>query len=146
MRRLSWLLSVAVMCSVGCGESGPERIGLSGEVSYNGEPIEDGEIAFHPVDGTEAPPTSTLIMDGKYKLPPKWELVPGTYKVMVRSYRISASDGKLPGSTLDRPPPPGGIEVKDQLLPEKFNTKSTIEKFTVSAGDPPVEKNFELKD
>lgn len=148
MRVLVWLLaSVVVMGVVGCGESGPERIGMSGIVTYNGEPIEDGEISFQPVEGTQAPPTSTTIVDGKYQLPEKWALVPGTYQVAVRSYRASYdNDAKLPGSTLDRPPASGGIEVKEQLLPDKFNAKSTIEKVTVKSGQAPAEKNFDLKD
>lgn len=148
MRGLAWLCVSFVMSGIaGCGESGPERIGMNGIVTYNGEPIEDGEISFQPVEGTQAPPTSTTITDGKYELPAKWALVPGTYQVAVRSYRVSLDDGaKLPGSTLDRPPPSGGIEVKDQMLPEKFNTKSTIEKVTVESGQAPAEKNFDLKD
>lgn len=148
MRVSAWLcVSVLIVSVAGCGESGPERIGMSGLVTYNGDPIEDGEISFQPVEGTQAPPTSTTITDGKYELPAKWALVPGTYQVAVRSYRPSYDDGsKLPGSTLDRPPPSGGIEVKEQLLPEKFNTSSTIEKVTVKSGQAPAEKNFDLRD
>lgn len=146
MRRFRILFVVLTLTGLtGCGESGPERIGMSGMVTYNGEPIEDGEISFQPVAGTKAPPTSAIITEGRYQLPAKWALVPGTYQVSVLSYRV-ALDDKLPGSTLDRPPPSGGIEVKDQLLPEKFNTKSTIEKVTVESGQGPIEQNFDLVD
>lgn len=147
MRSLKWLLmSVLMLFAAGCGNSGPERIGVSGQVTYNGEPIEDGEIAFFPEAGTEAPPTSTTIIEGKYQLPPKWALMPGTYTVAIRSYRVSLKDKNLPGGNLDRPPPPGGIEIKDQLLPEKFNTKSTIEKLTVASGQAPVKQDYDLRD
>ncbi|MDB5391702.1 MAG: hypothetical protein JWM11_7348 [Planctomycetaceae bacterium] len=147
MRMWNWLLlSAAVLCFAGCSERGPERVGMSGEVTYNGDPIEDGEISFLPDVGTDAPPTSTTIVEGKYELPAKWALVPGTYKVSVNSYKVSLNDGNLPGSTLDRPPPPSGIVVKEQLLPEKFNTKSTIEKLTVKSGQAAFTQDFDLKD
>ena len=147
MRRLSWFVLLFILAGlVGCGESGPERIGMSGTVTYNGEPIFEGEISFLPADGTQAPPTSTTIMDGKYQLPAKWALVPGTYNVSVMSYKPADSSAKLPGSELDRPPATGGIQVRDQLLPDKFNTKTTIPKITVKSGDPQTEKNFDLKD
>lgn len=132
----------------GCGKPGPERVPLSGTVTYNDEPIEDGEIAFQPEPGTDAPPTSAPILDGQYKLSPNFEMVPGTYKVLVRAYRIETDEKKLllPGGFIDRPPPPDGIQVKEQLLPEKFNTKTEIEKLTVKSGEGPVQKNFDLHD
>lgn len=146
MRRLSWLcLSIIVLIGCGCSPSGPERINVFGEVSFNGEPIEDGEIAFQPEAGTEAPPSSAPIIDGKYKLAPQWGLVPGTYKVLVRSYRVSLQDKNLPGGVLDRPPSPDGIDSKEQMLPEEFNTKSTIENFTLASGQGAVEQNYDLK-
>ncbi|HEY0982453.1 MULTISPECIES: hypothetical protein [unclassified Schlesneria] len=146
MRWFGLLFGVVAMAGLsGCGEAGLERIGMHGMVTYNGEPIEDGEISFQPVEGTKAPPTSAIITEGRYQLPAKWALVPGTYQVAVVSYRV-ALDDKLPGGALDRPPPSGGIEVKDQLLPEKFNTKSTIERITVESGQGPVEQNFDLVD
>ena len=147
MRRLQCLvLSMFALAVFGCGEKGPELIGLSGEVTYNGEPIKDGEISFSPDVGTAAPPTSTPITNGKFQLPSKWALNPGTYNVAIRAYKPSENDGKLPGSGLDRPPSPGGIPMKDQLLPAKFNTKSTIEKLTVTKGQAAITKKYELKD
>ena len=143
---LCLIFGLALIGMVGCGQSGPERIGMSGTVTYNGEPIEDGEISFQPVAGTQAPPTSTTITEGKYKLPAKWALVPGTYQVSILSYRPSEKDEILPGSTLDRPPPSGGIEVKDQLLPETVQYKSTIERVTIESGQPPLEQDFDLID
>ncbi len=148
MRWLQCLsISIVVLFVVGCGgAAGPERIGVSGHVTYNGEPIEDGEISFFPEAGTDAPPSSAIITDGNYEVAPKWALMPGTYAVKVLSYKVSLQDSKLPGGALDRPPPPGGIELKDQLLPAKFNTKSTIEKLTVKSEPGGIKKDFDLRD
>lgn len=147
MRSVQWLvLSILAVSVLGCGAKGPELIGMSGEVTYNGEPIKDGEIAFSPEAGTAAPPTSTAITNGKFQLPAQWALTPGTYSVAVRAYKPSEGDGKLPGGGLDRPPVPGGIPMRDQILPAKFNTKSTIEKLTVTKGQGAITKKYELKD
>lgn len=147
MRSVKWVwMTVSVICLAGCGDSGPERIGASGEIKYNGELIKDGEIAFFPEPGTEAPPTSAPVVNGKYQLAAKWALIPGTYKVAIRSYKVAPQSATLPGSTLDRPPPIGGIEVKEQLLPEKFNTKSTIETLTVKSKQGAVKKDYDLRD
>ncbi|MDB5340208.1 MAG: hypothetical protein JWN70_5827 [Planctomycetaceae bacterium] len=139
-------VSIAVLFVVGCGGTESKRIGVSGNVTYNGEPIEDGEISFFPEPGTEAPPSSALIEDGKYSIAPRWELIPGTYQIRVLSYKVSLQDSKLPGGALDRPPSPGGIELKEQLLPAKFNTKSTIDKLTVKSGQGAVKKDYDLRD
>lgn len=147
MRGLIWLsMFIGATLVIGCGEAGPERISVSGEVTYNGDPIEDGEIAFFPDEGTSAPPSSAPITEGKYKLPPQWALVPGTYRVAIRSYRVSLQSKMLPGGGLDRPPTSGGIEHKEQLLPAKFNTKSTLEPLTVQSGQGAIEQNYDLKD
>jgi hypothetical protein len=147
MRRLNWLLvPVALLCLAGCGEGGPERIGLSGHVTYNDVPIEDGEIAFYPDKGTETPPTSTRIIHGSYKLNDKWAIVPGTYTVSVLSYKVPEKPSTPPVDSITNPQASVGIVIKDQLLPEKFNTKSTIEKLTVSSGEAPVERDYDLKD
>lgn len=146
MRISTWLvLCLPALMLCGCGESGPERIGVSGEVTYNGEPVVDGEISFHPEAGTEAPPSSTTVTDGKYQLSPKWSLMPGTYKVAFRSYKVSLKDPTFPGSDLDRPPSADGIVLKEQLLPEKFNTESPI-KLSVKSGDKSITQNYDLKD
>jgi hypothetical protein len=57
-----------VVCSLalllGCGQSG----GLTGSVSYNGQPVERGSIAFSPVDG-KGPVFGGKIENGKFDIP-----------------------------------------------------------------------------
>ncbi|MES2793657.1 MAG: hypothetical protein V4719_28850, partial [Planctomycetota bacterium] len=122
MRRLNWLLlSVMLLGIVGCSEKGPERIGLSGHVTYNGKPIEEGEIAFYPEEGSKASPTSTLIVKGNYKLPQNWAIIPATYTVSVLSYKPQEANSKPIGDGVANPQAAVGIVVRDQLLPEKCN-------------------------
>lgn len=136
--------SIAPLLFTGCGKGkGPERFEVSGKVTYNGEPIADGDITFQPVEGTNAPTASGTIKNGLYKLEGDFGVAAGTYEVRVNSYRASApGDKMLPGGDLDKPPETPGVPSRDQMLPEQFNTRSTIEKFTVSGK---TEKNFDLK-
>lgn len=138
-------LMLAALLFMGCRKgSGPERFEVSGKVTYNGEPISDGDITFQPDQGTNAPTASGTIKSGVYKLEGEFGVAAGTYEVKVNSYRAAApGDNKLPGGDLDAPPETPGVPKRDQILPEKFNTKTTIEKLTVSGK---TEKNFELKD
>jgi hypothetical protein len=132
------------LCSGCSGEKQLERAEVFGKVDYNGKPIVEGEITFQPDENTSAPITSGSIIDGEYRVNGKFGVVPGTYVVSVRAYRPlpKSSDFLSPGG-LDRPKSVG-IVVRDQFLPEKFNTKSSIPKFTVASGQKSIEQNFEL--
>lgn len=138
-------LSLVTVLFIGCGKSGgPERFEVSGKVTFNGEPIADGDITFQPTEGSNAPTASGTIKNGLYKLEGEFGVAAGTYEVRINSYRASApGDRMLPGGDLDMPPETPGVPSRDQILPEKFNTKSTIEKITLSGK---TEKNFDLKE
>jgi hypothetical protein len=144
------LLLMPFVIQSGCGQpSGPERIDISGKVTFNRQPIADGEISFHPDQGSSGPPTSGTIQNGEYSLGSGWGIVPGTYRVMIRAYRApppSASNLIQPGVDLDRPPETPGIPRRDQFLPEKFNTQSTIEKLVVAPGQKSIEQHYDLKE
>ena len=82
--RFGWLclLLVFVVLSAGCG-SGLATV--SGTVSYEGKPVEEGAINFTPHDGKTAA-AGGMIKDGKYyvtEVPPGKKLVEiiGTKKV-----------------------------------------------------------------
>ncbi|MCC7419283.1 MAG: hypothetical protein IT428_03270 [Planctomycetaceae bacterium] len=140
------LIVIALMCCTlaGCSKSESlQRAEVSGTVTWKDQPIEDGEIVFTPDESTKAPPGSGVIKDGKYQLVGRSALVNGTYSVQIRAFGKELSKELSPGG-LDRPQSVG-ISNKEQILPEKFNTKSTIEKVTIN-GTAPVTKNFDLKE
>ena len=62
------VLSAALCLFAGCGQSGPARYSVSGNVSYKGAPIPVGQISFEPdtTRGNEGPGASAVIKDGKY--------------------------------------------------------------------------------
>src|SRR5581483_39375 len=66
---------------VGCGKSGaPSYANVSGAVTYNGKPIEKGQITFAR-DGR--PPTQADIVDGKYT----GQAMVGSNRVSITAYR-----------------------------------------------------------
>ena len=73
---------------VGCGESGPTLVPVSGTVTLNGKPLEGAVISFQPVDVST--PGAMLAEDvtgpdGNYKALTKGRsgVMPGKYKVVV---------------------------------------------------------------
>lgn len=146
MEKLNRLILVSLLLwNSGCGAKGLERIGLSGKVTYNGVAVEDGEIALFPDKGVDAPPTSAPIIRGSYWFNPQFALRPGTYSVGIRSYKVPEKGAK-PAEAVDPNAYSSGIVIKEQLLPEKFNTKSTLEKITVKSGAAAIVRNYDLRD
>lgn len=82
-------LAVAIAI-VGCGKSGaPSYANVSGTVTYNGKPVEKGQITFAR-DGR--PPTQADIVDGKYT----GQAMVGSNRVSITAYRKAAKERALP--------------------------------------------------
>ena len=128
---------------VGCN-SGPATTEISGKVSVAGKPIDDGDITFQPLAGGGFT-SSGKITNGQYRLSGESGLLEGEYLVKVNAYREAANQGPIIVGGQDMPPETAGMKRKDQYLPDKYNTKSTIEKFVVESGKSKIEKDFDLK-
>ena len=137
---------ISLACSIGlngCG-SGSATTEVFGKVTVAGKPIDDGDITFQPSEGSGST-SSGKITNGEYRLSGESGLVQGTYMVKVNSYRESTSKKNMIGGGLDMPPETEGMVRKDQVLPEKYNAKSTIEKLVVPSGKSELEHNLDLK-
>ena len=77
-----WLLPSLVLLLVGgCGGSG--LVDVRGKVTYDGQPVQRGTIAFFPSDG-KGPTTAALITNGRYML-----------KVPLGRKRVKIEGGKV---------------------------------------------------
>jgi hypothetical protein len=112
-------LSVAVVCVWGCG-GGSALQEVSGTVTLQGAPLEEGVIEFHPREGV-ASKAGAPITKGSYKIPRESGLLPGKYKVI-----ITAGDGVTPANPDEPPGPTGNIVSKDKIPPE-YNVDSKQE-------------------
>ncbi|MCS7304309.1 MAG: hypothetical protein NZ602_04285 [Thermoguttaceae bacterium] len=61
-----WVLML--LFAFGCGGSGP-GMRVWGTVTYQGQPIQEGQIVFTPIEGTPGPSTPGQIKNGQYEIP-----------------------------------------------------------------------------
>ena len=107
------LLTLAV-CLTGCGQQT-----IEGTVTLDGQPLEEGYIAFLPQKDTEGPGAGTKIEDGQFIVESPDEPLEGTYRVEI------TAKGKTGRKTVDG----SGQrrEAEGQILPKHYNTESTLE-------------------
>ena len=115
------LLATGSIALCGCFGSGDDidRVVVSGTVTYNGAPVDDGSIRFVPKYGTSAPVSGVAIVNGQYKIEMRGGVPVGTHRVEIRSFR------KLEKQYPDQP---DAMVPKDQLLPDKYNVESELER------------------
>jgi hypothetical protein len=138
-------LSAALMTTLlaGCGDDrGPERVVVSGTVTYNGKPIPDGSIRFVPTAASAAPISGAPIVAGRYKIESRGGVAMGTYRVQIEAYRQAANQN-APAAPLRHGLPTG--EMREQYLPARHNTQTQLQT-TIESGRREVTKDFELTD
>ncbi|MBA4190200.1 MAG: hypothetical protein C0467_19620 [Planctomycetaceae bacterium] len=107
----------------GCGGGGSDLGDLSGAVTYDGKPVEDGAISFIPVDG-KSPTAGGTIKDGKYT----------ATKVPVGATKVSITAVKVIGKkkAYDTPDSPE-IPITEPLVPAKYNQTTEL-RYDVKGG------------
>ncbi len=115
----SALLGLCVLVFVGCGKS-QSGIALSGGVTFDGKPVEVGQIVFEPQASGKM--TVAQINNGTYQLPAERPAQAGKYLVRITADRPTgrtiAAD---PRSQEDQ-----ATEELEQYIPAKYNTRSEL--------------------
>lgn len=123
----------------GCGstESGPERVIVTGNVTFDGKPVSQGEIWFIPAAGREAPQAGAIIKEGQYRVENKGGVPIGVCQVKITADRPK-EDVKIVAD--------GGPEEipTTQYLPARFNDKTELT-IDIQSSSEPVKKDFDLK-
>jgi hypothetical protein len=136
--------ALAVVILVGCGgDRGPERVIVSGTVTYRGKPLPDGIIRCVPLPSCPGPTSAAAILAGKYKVDSHGGVPVGTHKVQIEAERkvsTAAKPGMPPATHV-----PVDAGLLEQYLPEKYNTKTQLE-VTVPSGSSPIAKDWNLTD
>lgn len=85
--RAVWTLTgvVALCCVVGCSKG--SSCSLSGQVTLGGEPVENGNVVFRPVESTPGPAAAAKVIAGKYDVPVDKGLLAGKYRVEITATR-----------------------------------------------------------
>ncbi len=131
------LTTIAICCFLsGCGDkkpvdTGPPRIPVSGKVTLDGKPLENGTISFEPkAEGLR--PTGGPIENGTYNVPQEKGGNAGLYLVKI-------SWLKPTGEKVANPDAGGGVK---EVIPQKYNVASTLEE---TLSPEKHEFNFDLK-
>lgn len=124
----SILLTAACLAITGCGAS-DGIVQVSGAVTYQGQPVPDGEIVFTPKSG-DLPSAAGKIEQGKFKC----QVPPGPSVVRITAYR------EVPGK-FDQSNPGETNPVVEMYIPPQYNSRSQLE-VTVDSSNPAVD--FEL--
>jgi len=124
-----------MLFTTGCGGGSTS---VSGEVTFDGQPLAEGNIRLDPIGETETPSASALIEGGKYSIADS-DLMPGKFHVSItatkKTGRTVKSFEKLEGDT-------GKVEEVVQFIPPAYNRDTTLE-VELIAGEN-AGKNFAL--
>jgi hypothetical protein len=131
---LLFMGSAFVALAGGCGgDPGPERIIVSGTITYNGKPIPEGEIRFVPTATSAVPLTIARVVDGRYRADHLGGVPVGTHKIEIQAFHSAA------GKAVALGPAP------QNYLPKRFNTESQRQ-IMIDSGAREVTQNLDLTD
>ena len=138
VRRFAWIAWGLCLVGVvwGCGKANPlDRRPISGRVTLNGVPLEEGSISFQP-EQRGGVSSGALITQGSYSIPAAKGLPVGKYRVMISGSEPAAEqipEGAMPGDTVSLP---------EELIPPEYNVQSNQFIEVKEAG--PYEYNYDI--
>lgn len=117
------LVVLPLLFLVGCGPRS-DRQSVSGAVSLNGAPLDNGTIRFTSQGGATLQATGAMVQAGSYLIPAEKGLLPGIYHV-----EISSPDAKAKPIMAQAYAGGPSIPVAPDRIPPEYNSKSdkTIE-------------------
>jgi len=77
---------------VGAGCGGPPTASVTGTVSYENEPIQEGTIRFFPLDQAASHGAGSGIVDGRYEIAAGKGLFAGEYTVAITAVRSTGRE------------------------------------------------------
>jgi hypothetical protein len=112
---------VGLLLLFGSGCGGPRNEEVSGSVTWQGQPLDQGTIEFAPAGG-QGLAANGIIQDGRYHLLSTPGVAPGSYQV-----RIHSRESPLRRSN---PNAPSDIELIDrkakERIPAKYNRNTEL--------------------
>jgi hypothetical protein len=123
---------------VGCNRNNPQgRVSVRGEVTFDGKPLEKGNILFSSIEGsTPMVATGSPIKNGKFSLSAEQGLIPNqTYSVQFRSVEEISGSRKADPRKADNPK---NMKIQTRsILPRRYGTESK-ETITATKKSPNV--------
>jgi hypothetical protein len=117
-RNLLFAALMALLIVPGCGSGGPQEYQVTGSVTFDGQPVEDGEIIFFPANG-EGVPRAARIENGQFQC----RLLEGEKQVQITATRESPE------------PASDGLPNYESYIPAMYNTESKLTAEVKAKGD-----------
>ncbi len=119
------LFSAVLLC--GCTNGNPlNRQQISGQVTLDGNPLEQGIVEFSPQQPGGVS-SGTAIKDGRYVIEADKGLPPGNYLVRLYSSSTGGDGSASPAGTgMPGPSPRGATTVARERIPSQYNTASKL--------------------
>jgi hypothetical protein len=108
----------ALVAGVGCsGDS--NRAAVSGKVTLDGLPVEQGRITFIPSEGNQGATAGAVILNGAYHVPASNGVVIGTNRVEIHATRKTSK--QFPSAYTGKP-----LDERAEVVPARYNEKSEL--------------------
>ena len=112
-------IAVVVVVAVGCGGPTDARLRITGEVTFDGQPVVDGYVTLSPLGS--GPSAGGRIQDGKFAIERDKGPMTGKYRVVLQAMRETGRmvpiDPALPNDT---------VAETVQYIPPCYNTRSQL--------------------
>jgi hypothetical protein len=130
------LFGLSLFALAGCNSGKAGGRAIAGKVSFNGQPVAEGQIVFEP----NGPGRMGVgpIADGTYSIPAKNGPSPGSYRVRITADRATGKKIKPLPSSADRTP----VDAYEQYIPARYNHATKLE-ITIDDKSP-NDRDFEL--
>jgi hypothetical protein len=128
---------LSLVLVAGCSRSnykGPQRFPLTGKVTVDGQPMENGVISFRPTGG-EQRVSGGLIANGAYSVSEEQGANAGKHRVEIRW-------AKKTGKKIRDQDSGEMLDEHKEALPPRFHTESTL---TAEVGKGQTNFDFDLK-
>lgn len=139
MRRASTYLlivSIVVTSVCGCSSGDSGRTSVSGSVTFDGAPVEVGQVVFEPKGAGRM--AIGQIADGRFLIPGKYGPTMGEYVVRITADHPTGEKVVPSSYSADQTPQ----DVYEQFIPAKYNNESEL---TISIrGNQDIERDFAL--
>ncbi len=112
------VLLLAMLSTLGCGGPNEDLQSVTGSVTFEGQPLDDGRILFTP-EQPSAAPVMAVVDQGQFTL----ELPPGAYRVEIDASRIAPNQEGL-----------DGLPSYVSYIPARYNQQSELTATVTSGG------------
>ncbi|MHC4180647.1 MAG: hypothetical protein ACYSWU_24370 [Planctomycetota bacterium] len=130
---LTFLLVLAFCGGGGCGGPG-DPCSLTGQVTFNGRPLGEGDLRLDPIEETPGPGGSAKIIGGRYEIPRDAGMLAGKHRVRVTATRATGRMVENPDAFLGPVAGPAQEPEIVQYIPAKYNADSELT-VTLVAGE-----------